>query len=142
MNGRMRTHLWRRMLIGLATAALYAASALVLAAVFPEGAWPPIGGHGYAAAQAATVPAMNVFGVGIVLIGVFEPIAPVALRHTASAAAALAAAAAAPLMAVLGGTAIGTVWSASGVLALALLGLVLGALRVQASARFALGRSA
>lgn len=142
MNGRMRTHLWRRILIGLSTAVLYAASVLVLSAVLPESAWPPIGGHGYTVAQAATVPAMNVFGIGIVLIGVFEPIAPVALRHTASAAAALAAAAAAPLMAVLGGTAIGTVWAAPGVLALALLGLVLGALRVQFSARFAPARSA
>jgi hypothetical protein len=141
VNGRIRTQWWRRLLIGLAAAVLYAALALVLAAVLPERAWPPIGENGYAASQAATVPAVNVFCVGMVLIGVFEPIVPLAVRHAASAAAALAAAAAAPLMAVFDGTVIGTVWAAPGVLALALLGLALGTLRVQASARFALGRS-
>lgn len=139
MNGRIRTQLWRRILIGLAAAVLYAASvpALALVLVLPESAWPPVGGHGYAASQAATVPAINVFCVGMILIGLFEPKAPVAVRHMVSAAAALAAAAAAPLMAVLGGAAIETGWAAPGALALALLGLVLGALRVQASARFA-----
>jgi len=139
VSGGIRVNLWRRALIGLAAAVLYVVGALILAAVLPESAWPHLGGDGYTAGQVSTVPAMNLFGAGVILVSVFEPLLPSALRHPASAVIALAAALAAPFMALVEGTVVRSEWATPGVLALGLLGLILGALRVVVTARSASG---
>lgn len=128
MRTRLRAGLGRRLLLGLAAAAVYAIAALALAALVPETGWPPIGDGRYSAAQAAIVPALNLFGLAVLLLAVAAPAIPRAAQIALALAAAVVAAAAGPLLALtetgtasailtagtiglaLSGAAVGTAW--------------------------------
>ncbi|WP_030159447.1 hypothetical protein [Glycomyces sp. NRRL B-16210] len=133
MPTTLTTGLRRRLLTGLAAAILYALAALALAAALPESAWPPIGGHGYAAGQATAVPAANLFAFAMLALAVFEPLVPAWARYALSAAAALLAAAAGPVLSAIEGGPGTPVWP--GLAALAAVGVLIGALRVPLAIR-------
>jgi hypothetical protein len=124
---RIRTGLWRRLLIALAVAVLYVGAATVLVVALPESAWPAIGGDGYASSQATIVPALNLFAVGVIFIAVFAPVVPVAMRIAASIAVGIAAAVAGPLLAALEGTAPAAGLFTLGVIVLGASGIALAA---------------
>lgn len=92
--------------------------------------WPSVGDAEFSSGQATVVPALNVYGLGVILMAVFEPFASVTTRIAATLLVAGIAAEAGPLLAILteGGKAPGLV--APGVIALATVGAVIGAARV------------
>jgi hypothetical protein len=122
---RIRTGLWCRLLVALAAAVLYVSAATALVVALPESAWPAIGGDGYGSGQATIVPALNLFAVGLVVIAVFGPAVPVAMRIAASIALGTAAAVAGPLLSALEGTATAAELPAPGVIALGASGIAL-----------------
>ncbi|MGW0436283.1 hypothetical protein ACWDV4_27500 [Micromonospora sp. NPDC003197] len=138
MSEHIRYRIWLRLLLSVVAIALYAVIAFVLAGAIPESGWPSIGDAEFSSGQATVVPALNVYGLGILLIAVCEPFARVTIRLAVTLLVAIIAAEAGPLLAILteSGEASGLV--APGVIALATVGAVVGAARVWTTHRLRL----
>ncbi|WP_454860009.1 hypothetical protein [Promicromonospora soli] len=124
-----------RLLVAVAAIVAYTAVALALAALVPEGWWPAIGNDEYSPGQAAVVPALNLFAVGAIVLALLHPALPATARMALDVLLGVGAAGAGPALAVVSGEGTATGLVAPGVLALAVVGIIVGVARTRVTRR-------